>query len=99
LRARDLGLERTRVDGEHRCALLDEGAVDEVHLVDRAADARTQLDEFARLEPAAELLAVGHRLLHRRRDAHRRGARRAALRVGAVAATTESGQCDECRCA
>jgi hypothetical protein len=64
--ARHLGLERARVDREQQVALADEGAVDEVDLLDRAGDARPQLHVLRRLEPAAEFLVVGDRSLHRR---------------------------------
>ena len=55
-------------------------------LLDRAGDARTQLDVVGRLEAAAELLAVDDGALHRGRDADRRCLRRPALRVGIAAA-------------
>jgi hypothetical protein len=97
LRTRDLGLERARIDREHQVALLDEGAVDEVDLVDGAGDARPQLDVLGRFETAAELLALGDGALHRRRDADRRRARRPALRVGAVAAGAQQGHGDDDR--
>ena len=84
LRALNLGLERTRVDGEHRLALLHQGAVDEVDLVDGAADARPKLDEVGGFQAAAEFLAVGDAALHGRRDADRRRIRRAGLGVGGM---------------
>ena len=89
LRTRQLRFERPRVDREQQLALLDESAVDEVHRVDRAGNARPQLDVVGGLEPAAELLAVGHRALHRGGDADRRRLRRAALGVGRLAAPAE----------
>ena len=83
------GGKRPCVDAEQQLALLHHRAVGEMHLVDGAGDARPQFDELAGFEPAAELLAVGHRALHRRSHAHRRGGWRAALCAGLFAAAGE----------
>jgi hypothetical protein len=85
--ARDLGLERARVDREQQVALADRRAVGEVHLVDGTGDARSQLDHLGGFEAAAELLALGDGALHRGRHADRRRALRwPALGLGRIAA-------------
>jgi hypothetical protein len=64
------GGERTRVDREEQLALLDDGAVREVHGDDLAGDARAHLDASARLEPADIIVPQADILLEGCRDRH-----------------------------
>lgn len=52
------GLEDPGIDGEKQVAALDQGAVDEVDLIEIAADPRPHLDLVGRLETADELVVL-----------------------------------------
>ena len=58
------------IDGEQQVALLDGTAVAEVHLIDIAGDAGTDLNAFRRLEAAGELVPLSDPAGEWRRDGH-----------------------------
>ena len=79
-------LERTRVDDKKEVILLDNGAVLELDLIEKAGDARTHLDDVDGIEPAGVLIPL-HNLFFERvryRDGWgRRGRRPLNLVLGA----------------
>ena len=85
-------LERPRVDGEQRIALLDDLPVPKGDVGQRATDLRAQFDGVHGRELAEKAGRANHRLPQRRADGHLRGRRRRRRRFRAVAPCMLAGE-------
>src|SRR3954468_23202557 len=81
-------LERARIDDVKQIASADDRTILELHTIDEAADAGTDLNLLDRLEATGELVPVGDGPLDRLRHRHLRR-RRGRLRLRLLVAASE----------